>query len=200
MSKEKKREEGAPRAPRKTMVRLQTRHRRFLTEYLKDLNATQAAIRAGYKPRNADAHGYLLLRRPDIAAALEQRLETRRIMMRHIADRVVSEYINMALSDPRHVADWDANSMTLRPKESLSDADAAAIAEIVPQGSSGKGAKVRLYDKKAALDALARHLGLFDGWHSLGEDKTVAAKQAKASLRDRLERHLQSKKQLDEEK
>ena len=44
---------------------------RFVQEYLVDLNATQAAIRAGYAKKRADAIGYENLRKPEIAKAIE---------------------------------------------------------------------------------------------------------------------------------
>lgn len=46
------------------------KQQRFAEEYLIDLNATQAAIRAGYAPKRANAIGHENLRKPDIAAAI----------------------------------------------------------------------------------------------------------------------------------
>jgi phage terminase small subunit len=139
---------------RKPAPRLNKRHRKFLAEYLVDLNATQAAIRAGYQARNADAHSYRLLRRPDIAAALEQALATRRDTMQVTAERVLLEYARIGFSDIRRVADWGPEGMIFRSKEMLDDHAAAAIAEIVPSSNGKASGKIKLYDKKAALDAL----------------------------------------------
>lgn len=47
----------------------------FITEYLVDKNATQAAIRAGYSPRTAAAIGEENLRKPDIRAAIDDALQ-----------------------------------------------------------------------------------------------------------------------------
>ncbi|WP_072391938.1 terminase small subunit [Hyphomicrobium sp. CS1BSMeth3] len=44
---------------------------RFVQEFLKDLNGTQAAIRAGYSERTATVQAYELLRHPDVAAAID---------------------------------------------------------------------------------------------------------------------------------
>ena len=46
-----------------------TQHR-FVTEYLVDLNATQAAIRAGYSPRAALQQGSRLLKNVEVQAAI----------------------------------------------------------------------------------------------------------------------------------
>lgn len=49
---------------------LNPKQQRFVAEYLKDLNATQAAIRAGYSEKTARAIGAENLTKPDIAAAI----------------------------------------------------------------------------------------------------------------------------------
>ncbi|HHK2359298.1 TPA: terminase small subunit, partial [Pseudomonas aeruginosa] len=46
---------------------LNKKRRLFVEEYLVDLNATQAAIRAGYAPKRAAEMGYELLRVPEVA-------------------------------------------------------------------------------------------------------------------------------------
>jgi phage terminase small subunit len=51
--------------------RLNARQARFVAEYLIDLNATQAARRAGYSLKRSDAAGYDLLRNPEIAKAIQ---------------------------------------------------------------------------------------------------------------------------------
>ena len=43
----------------------------------------------------------------------------------------------------------------------MRDEDAAAISEITTAGARSGGYRLKLYDKKAALDAIARHLGMF---------------------------------------
>ncbi len=52
-------------------MKLTQKQLRFVAEYLVDLNATQAAIRAGYSSKRADAMGYENLRKPEIAAAIQ---------------------------------------------------------------------------------------------------------------------------------
>lgn len=51
---------------------LSPKHKRFVAEYLKDLNATQAYIRAGYDAKNADANATRLMGNDGIAAAIEK--------------------------------------------------------------------------------------------------------------------------------
>jgi len=52
---------------------LNPKQQRFVAEYLKDLNATQAAIRAGYSKKTARAIGAENLTKPDIAAAIAKK-------------------------------------------------------------------------------------------------------------------------------
>ena len=54
------------------------KQQRFVAEYLVDLNATQAAIRSGYSAKTAAEIGYELLRKPQIAAAVEKGLQKAR--------------------------------------------------------------------------------------------------------------------------
>ena len=53
--------------------RLTAKQERFVEEYLVDLNATQAAKRAGYSERTATEIGYENLRKPHLQEALKQR-------------------------------------------------------------------------------------------------------------------------------
>ena len=76
-------------------------------------------------------------------------------------ERVLQEYARIAFADLRRFADWGTGGLVLRTPGALSDADAAAISEITTAGAGSGNYRVKLYDKKAALDAIARHLGMF---------------------------------------
>ena len=98
-------------------------------------------------------------------------------------EKVLREYARIAFADLRRIVEWDAKGIHV--KESLSKADAAAIAEI-GIGTAGKGpVRVKLYDKKAALDAIARHLGMFtppERQHDEDDDWEAAAEEAREEL------------------
>lgn len=76
-------------------------------------------------------------------------------------ERVLREYARIAFADLRRVADWGPNGLMLKTPEALAEADAAAISEITTVGSQSRNFRVKLHDKKAALNAIARHLGMF---------------------------------------
>jgi phage terminase small subunit len=58
-------------------VALRAKRQRFVEEYLKDLNAKQAAIRAGYTTNRAEQAGYELLSFPDVQAAIQEAMAER---------------------------------------------------------------------------------------------------------------------------
>jgi hypothetical protein len=76
------------------------------------------------------------------------------------AERVLQEYARIAFADLRRLADWGPDGLVPKKPEFLTDADAAAISEITTVGAATRHHRIKLYDKKAALDAIARHLGM----------------------------------------
>jgi phage terminase small subunit len=135
------------------------RQRRFVEEYLIDGDAAAAARRAGYAPRSAETWGRKLLRHPAVAAALGAREGVAAERLSITAERVLRQYARIAFADLRRIADWDGDAIRPRPAKALRDDDVAAIAEMTLGGAGGRS-RVKLYDKKWALEGLARHLGL----------------------------------------
>jgi phage terminase small subunit len=104
-------------------------------------------------------------------------------------ERVLIEYARIAFADIRQVLTWGADGIALKPPDDLGDAEAAAICEIVPGTRSGTY-RVKFYDKKAALDAIARHLGMFPAAPPRREENPAAdpAEDAREVLARRLAR------------
>jgi hypothetical protein len=75
-------------------------------------------------------------------------------------ERVLLEYGHIAFADLSHIIEWGPEGWRLKAPNEMTDGDIAAISEIVP-GTDDKHPRVKLYDRKAALDAIARHLGMF---------------------------------------
>lgn len=75
-------------------------------------------------------------------------------------ERVLLEYGHIAFADLSHIVEWGPDGWRLRARSEMTNADIAAISEIAP-GTDDKHPRVKLYDRKAALDAIARHLGMF---------------------------------------
>lgn len=146
------------------MPRLTARQARFVEEYLVDLNATQAAIRAGYSARRASEIGYTLLQKSTVQSAIEAAQRERSARTGITADRVVREIAKLALSNLADVMTWDENGASLIHSAQLSPDAAAAIAEISDTRTERGGTlKVKLHNKVAALEQLAKHVGLYGG-------------------------------------
>lgn len=160
------------------MRNLNPKQQRFVDEYLIDLNATQAAIRAGYSKKTAAQIGEENLRKPEISAAVQKAQADRSERTQITQDAVLQELAKIGFSDIRKVVQWGPTELRvildkdggdsgktapyhgvrLINVEDIDDDTAAAISEV----SHGKdGLKVKLHDKKGALVDIGRHLGMF---------------------------------------
>jgi phage terminase small subunit len=150
---------------------------RFVEEYLIDLNATQAATRAGYSPRSAEVEGCRLLKNAKVAVMVQTAIAERSARTEITADRVLKELAKLGFADLRKAVIWRANvtgmvegddgaqrlavtnEVQLIDSDKLDDDTAAAISE-VGQDSRG-GLKIKMHDKRGALESIGRHLGMF---------------------------------------
>lgn len=134
----------------------------FAHEFLIDLNATRAAIRAGYSEAGARPQGHRLLTNADVRAVIEAEQEARAKRLCIDADRVVSELAAIAFANIRDYAAFGPDGMTFRPWDELTDSQAAAVSSIEHRETpSGPVSRIRLHNKLAALELLGRHLGMF---------------------------------------
>ena len=139
------------------------KQKRFCEEYLIDLNATQAAIRAGYKPRSAGSVGSENLEKPEIRACVDQMLADRSARTGVNADRVVRELAKIAFAKGTDVIDTETGNV----REDATDDDRACIAAVKVKQVNGADFtsiehEIRLCDKVKALELLGKHLGIFE--------------------------------------
>jgi len=142
---------------------LTPKQQRFVDEYLVDLNATQAAIRAGYSPRTAYQQGHETLKKPEVAAAIQARREELSRATGITVERVLKEMAAIAFSDVRELFHEDGS---MKAVHELPDSLAPGIAsvEMVSYTPPSEDAvpeitkKVRLWDKPKALERLLEHL------------------------------------------
>lgn len=147
---------------------LTVKQRRFVEEYLKDLNATQAAIRAGYSKRRASELGYQLLRKPEVANLISELQADRAQRAQVDADYVVRRMLEI---DQMDLLDIVTDSLELRPvsewprawRQYLSGFDLAEMFEGRGDDRTIAGVlkKIRWPDKVKNLELLAKHLGMF---------------------------------------
>lgn len=156
------------------MSDLTDKQRRFVEEYLVDLNATRAAMRAGYSEHSARRIGYENLGKPEIADAIAAAIEARSARVEITQDQVVRELARIAFADIRHVVRWGegvpvrdpetgeeriVNGVSLVSADAIGADAAAAIAEI-SEGRDG-ALRVKMHSKPDALAKLGQHLGMF---------------------------------------
>ena len=169
---------------------LSAKHQRFIDEYLVDLNATQAAIRAGYSPKTAKQQGARLLTHADIQRAIAERQTKRAAKLDISVDRIERELARIAFSDMRRYAQWGptaaalqsmaeareanqgldpmeqtpANGVMLLSSEQLTDDEAAAVSQVTEECKPGGAIKygLKLYDKVKALELLGKRHGMWE--------------------------------------
>lgn len=137
----------------------------FVQEYLIDLNATQAAIRAGYSENTAYSQGQRLLKNVEVQKAIDEAKQCRSKRTLITQDRVLEEIAKVAFGDIRSI--YDDNGNLLHPHE-WEDDTAAMISGMDVSTERDKDSnemtvttKVRLNDKLRALEMAGRHLKLF---------------------------------------
>lgn len=138
------------------------KQKRFIEEYLIDLNATQAAIRAGYSPATAKDIGCENLAKPNIRVHIDRAIAERSRRTGVNADRVVQELAKVAFLNAADVI--DPETATVRPDAAPEDTAAIQSIKIKRSSSDAGGSierEVKMADKLKALELLGRHLGMF---------------------------------------
>lgn len=133
----------------------------FVTEYLKDRNATKAAIRAGYSEKTAAQIGYQLLQNPSVRAAIDAGLEKLLTDNGLTAQRVLKEMARLAFFDPLALYHPDGR---FKAVHELDPDIRACIAKVEITGTKtskeGQTARIELVNKPQALRMAAQHFGL----------------------------------------
>jgi phage terminase small subunit len=150
--------------------KLNDKQKRFCEEYLIDLNATQAAIRAGYSKKTAKETGYENLTKPHIQGYIQELVNQRSERTQIDADKVLNELAKLGFSDIRQIFTEDGHLLS---PHNLPDGIAAAVQsiEVVTRYSGEEDDdgnkvpeyvhKIRLADKTKNLELLGKHLKLF---------------------------------------
>ncbi|MFC3864608.1 terminase small subunit [Alcaligenes aquatilis] len=142
---------------------------RFVEEYIKDLNATQAAIRAGYSARTAYSQGERLLKDVEVQAALQEAMKQRSERTKITADNVLRELAAMTFYDAGEIGRYEINQpsdIEKLPEE---------LRRCVVGWSWDKAGNftLKLADKLNASGMAMRHLGLFNDKLTLQRPRVV---------------------------
>lgn len=141
------------------MSGLTDKQARFVEEYLIDLNATQAAIRAGYSEATARQQAAQNLSKLNIQEAVQAAKLERSKRTEITADAVVKELARIGFSDIADFLSFGKNGIKLMES---SEVDTKCLAEVKQTATQfGSTISFKLHDKLGALDKLAKHLGIY---------------------------------------
>lgn len=132
---------------------------RFCLEYIKDQNATQAALRAGYSERTAYSQGQRLLKHPDVQQQLAAMREQLMLESGIQVKTVVDELTKIAFTNITDVLE-SATGLKVKAFDQLTPAQRASICEISETTVRGVTTKrIKMHSKLTAIDMLMKHLG-----------------------------------------
>lgn len=144
---------------------LKQSHKQAVDAFLQTCVYADAARAAGSKAKNLSEAGKQLLRNTDVYEAYREMQQELADHLEITPERVLREYARIGFSDPRKLYKPDGEPI---PVHELDADTAAAIGGIDVVVSSPNGEaqvttkKIKIWDKKGALDSLAKHLGLFE--------------------------------------
>jgi phage terminase small subunit len=168
----------------KALEKLSPKQRRFVEEYLIDLNATQAAIRAGYSPKTADKQGSQLLANTRVSACIKMAMAERSKRTGITQDRVLEELAKIAFVNSDDFIDFDCGTV----KSDAHRCDTAAIAGVkvktIPtENGDIVEREVKLLDKVKALELAGKHTGLWDDKINVEVNIDIADRMTAAKTR-----------------
>ena len=154
------------------MAKLTDKQQCFVDEYLIDLNATQAAIRAGYSAKTADQQGSRMLANVKVKQAVAEKQAQRSKRTGVNQDRVVLELAKVAFAKMTDIVDSNG-----RIKEDASPDDLACIESIKYKESDNEYGgsverEVKVASKLKALELLGKHLGMWSDKFNVTVEKS----------------------------
>lgn len=142
--------------------KLTEKQQRFVDEYLIDLNATQAAIRAGYSAKTADQQGSRMLANVKVQQAIAERMAERSKRTGVNQDRVVLELSKIAFLKMTDVVDRNGAIKQDASEDDLSCIESIKYKESDNEYGGSVEREVKVASKLKALELLGKHLGMWN--------------------------------------
>ncbi|MCC2819550.1 terminase small subunit [Lachnoclostridium pacaense] len=144
------------------MAKLTEKQQRFVDEYLIDLNATQAAIRAGYSVKTANEQGSQNLAKLSIQQAIAEQMAERSKRTGINQDRVVLELAKIALVKMTDIVDSQGRIKSDASPDDLACIESVKYKESESDTGSSVEREVKIASKLKALELLGKHLGMWN--------------------------------------
>jgi len=179
--------------------KLTERQKLFVRYYVSSgMNATQAAIKAGYSEKTARAQGYRLLVNVYIKVALDKHIHDLLTDTENLSIKWLQQTMAIAGFDIRKAVSWDKDGVEFIDSSTLDDQTAFAIQEVsMIQTEDNKNIKVKAYDKTKALDLLGKFLGIVGGDSFAIKLEDTSAKPEAMTTEARRERIAELRRKLD---
>ncbi|WP_324272820.1 terminase small subunit [Acinetobacter junii] len=142
------------------MANLTPKQQRFVEEYLIDLNATQAAIRAGYSEKTANEIGAENLAKPSIAKAIQDALKERKERVQIDADYVLKRLVEIDQMDVLDIMDENLNMKPLKEWPKIWRQYINNVESIELSDGEGWLKKIKWPDKVKNLELLGKHIAV----------------------------------------
>lgn len=155
---------------------LTPKQKRFCEEYLIDMNATQAAIRAGYSEKTAYSMGQRLLKKVEVQEYIQKRMTSLEYRTGITQERVLNEIAAVAFANATDYAQVIDGRVKLTSTKDLTDEQKKGLA-VIKEGRFG--VEVKAYDKLKALQMLGDYLSLFT------DKQRLALEQRKVEIEEK---------------
>ncbi|EJB8497994.1 terminase small subunit [Acinetobacter baumannii] len=142
------------------MANLTPKQQRFVEEYLIDLNATQAAIRAGYSEKSAQEIGAENLSKPMVAKAIQEALQERKERVQIDADYVLKRLVEIDQMDVLDIMDDQMKILPLRDWPKIWRQYISNIENLELTDADGVFKKIKWPDKVKNLELLGKHISV----------------------------------------
>jgi phage terminase small subunit len=155
---------------------LTEKQKAFCREYLKDFNATKAAIRAGYSEESARQIASENLSKHDVQQCIQSLADKINTKTENKIERIITELQLIAFGSLRDVAEWDAGGLSI--KNSNEVGDSARLVSEVTESRTDKSTnvKIKMHDKLKALELLGKY-------HKMFTDKIEQETNSKIEIR-----------------
>ena len=144
------------------MAKLTEKQRRFCDEYLIDLNATQAAIRAGYSAKTACEQGARLLANVKVQGTIAEHMAERSKRTGVNQDRIVRELAKIAFVNLTDIVDEEGRIRSNATDEDLSCLESIKYKESSSDTGDSVEREVKIASKLKALELLGKHVGMWN--------------------------------------